>query len=98
MSLEGGVYTIRCKLHDNLVGRHPVEDRSLNPKPVYTLGDGNEPPQWLVEKCEEGYVLRNKGGHAAAIDGKLFAILRDEVIAETWVIQAQPHQGENLYT
>ncbi|KAF3184842.1 hypothetical protein TWF225_005753 [Orbilia oligospora] len=100
MSLESGIYTIKCKLNGNLVGRHLVEDRSGNPKPVYALGAGNEPPQWVVEKCEEGYILSNNGGRAASIDDKLFAILMEEEFdsAETWVIEAQPHQGENLYT
>ncbi|KAK6502517.1 hypothetical protein TWF506_003098 [Arthrobotrys conoides] len=102
MSLESGTYTIKCKLHDNPIGRHLVEDRSLNPKPVYALGtEGNEAPQWTVEKCEEGYILSTRGGRAASIDGKLFAILIEEEIdnAEaSWVIEAQPHQGENLYT
>ncbi|KAF3314528.1 hypothetical protein TWF173_004611 [Orbilia oligospora] len=100
MSLESGIYTIKCKLNDNLVGRHLVEDRSGNPKPVYALGAGNEPLQWVVEKCEEGYILSNNGGRAASIDDKLFAILMEEEFdsAENWVIEAQPHQGENLYT
>ncbi|KAK6336865.1 hypothetical protein TWF718_009654 [Orbilia javanica] len=100
MSLESGVYTIKCKLNGNLVGRHPVEDRSANPKPVYALGADNVPPQWVVERCEEGYTLSNGGGRAASIDGKIFVILVEEEFstAETWVIEAQPHQGENLYT
>ncbi|KAK6507668.1 hypothetical protein TWF481_006091 [Arthrobotrys musiformis] len=96
--LESGLYTIKCKLRDAPVGRHPVEDRTFNPKPVYALGEGNESPQWLVEKCEDGYILTNKGGRAAAIDGALFAILSEEENADKWVIEAQRHQGENLYT
>ncbi|KAK6337293.1 hypothetical protein TWF730_002699 [Orbilia blumenaviensis] len=98
MSLEGGIYTIKCKLQDDFVGRHLVEDRSLNPKPVYALVDSTEPPQWLVEKSEEGYLLCNRGGHATTIESKLFAVLGQDEALEKWAIEAQPHQGDNLYT
>lgn len=39
MTLETGSYIIRSKFNDHEVGRYPIEDRSLLPKPLFVLQD-----------------------------------------------------------
>ena len=41
MSLESGLYVITSKLTSTSVGRYPIEDLSLGPKPVVALPDIN---------------------------------------------------------
>ncbi|CAL1706507.1 unnamed protein product [Somion occarium] len=101
MSLKPGNYEITSAIDGNpIVARHPIEDRSGNPKPVFALPPGIRPlGPWTVEKVSgDKYILKAFGSPTAAIDEKLFAILNDLYPAQEWVVTRIPQAGEDAYT
>ncbi|KAH7888149.1 proteinase inhibitor [Phlebopus sp. FC_14] len=89
MPLEPGTYTITSPALKNweVVSRHRVEDHSLLPKRVLAI-----PPsvasslKWKVECVGEDRYKLSIGGHTAALDDKLYAVLLPEPPAEEWKI------------
>ncbi|KAF5354434.1 hypothetical protein D9757_014723 [Collybiopsis confluens] len=98
-TLSSGTYFIR-----NLrfpVSRFHIEDKSLNPKAVYTLPEGAEEQPWNIERVGDGYILSNPGGApTAAIPHKgqeyLFALLNGERPTK-WKIESVISAGFSLY-
>ncbi|THH32052.1 hypothetical protein EUX98_g2130 [Antrodiella citrinella] len=58
--LEDGMYAIVNHQNDSLVFRHPIEDMSGLPKPVYVLPSSTQPiGLWQLQQKSEGkYVLK----------------------------------------
>ncbi|KAJ3488881.1 hypothetical protein NLI96_g2530 [Meripilus lineatus] len=98
MSLPSGIYTIRSVYDQKAIGRHPIEDRSLLPKPIRALPNSITPPKIVVQKVKDGYQIKAGGNITGRHDGGLFAFLMDIFHGETWKITQQPQHGENVYT
>ncbi|KAJ3488883.1 hypothetical protein NLI96_g2532 [Meripilus lineatus] len=97
MSLQSGTYIIRSVLDKKAIGRHPIEDRSLLPKPVRALPSDVSAPKLVVQKVEDGYHIRAKGDITGRHDGQLYAFLIDAIHGEAWRITEQPQHGKNIY-
>jgi len=98
MSLSSGIYIITSNADGANVGRHPIEDRSLHPKPVLALPKEIDPPKFIVEQNDTGYKLKAHGSPLGVYNNQVFAFLLEESQFENWVITAQPQHGKNVYT
>lgn len=56
MPLETGLYIIRSKIDDREVGRYPIEDRSLGPKPLFALREPIHRPTVSYPKLVYGRI------------------------------------------
>jgi len=57
--IQNGIYEIHNHQSGDIVFRHPVQDRSLFPKPIFALRPGIRPSgRWNVEKKSGGYILK----------------------------------------
>jgi hypothetical protein len=102
--LQSGIYIIFDYRGQGLlnppIGRYPVEDLSLHPKPVYALPghQGFEMPKWVVEKKDKGYRLKAFGAPVGVHNDRLHAFLMDEKEIEEWCINMQPQHGKDVAT
>ncbi|KAK7448420.1 hypothetical protein VKT23_013683 [Stygiomarasmius scandens] len=95
MSLPSGTYIIRNG--DKNVGRRLAEDKSLLPKQVVLLPDGQD-STWEIENIgNDGYLLKNRNSPTANINDQVAALLIDQESAEKWHLEAVPQHGENRY-
>lgn len=100
MSLESGMYNIRCLANNNTVNRFHIEDRSLMPKRILPLksdqDEGMRP--WVILKCGDNtYKMKALGSPVGENDGLLFAFLIGEEQGREWKIEACPQMGENCF-
>ena len=102
--MENGIYVIFDHRGEGLnnppIGRYPVEDLSLQPKPVYSLpsNQGFEFPKWVIEKRDKGCHLKAFGAPVGIHKNQLCAFLLDQPEIEEWVITPRPEHGKNIAT
>ncbi|WP_448268506.1 I66 family serine proteinase inhibitor [Nostoc sp. DSM 114159] len=48
---EEGQYFIQSKSSDNIIGRYPIEDRSLMPKRIVLIPQGLQTSPWIIKKA-----------------------------------------------
>ncbi|EWC44328.1 hypothetical protein DRE_01154 [Drechslerella stenobrocha 248] len=87
---------------DRLVGRHPIEDRSLQPKAIYRLPPGIKPHSpWVIDPNDQGGFIFEAGGATVGARGdQLVAILYgEEDYDKNWFIEpARGGNGAPTYT
>ncbi|KAK2463363.1 hypothetical protein APHAL10511_004619 [Amanita phalloides] len=94
MPLESGLYSI-FSTSGNEVGRHTVEDFSLNPKHVLALPPSVKPVgPWQVERTAKGHYRLSHGAPVAEEGGLLWAFLNDEDNDFDWEVTPK---GANHY-
>ncbi|EAU81236.1 hypothetical protein CC1G_09480 [Coprinopsis cinerea okayama7 len=99
MSITPGTYEITSMVNGLHVGRPLAEDRSLLPKRIRVLPEGNNfGNSWVVEKDDDAYILYCKGAPVAPQEGKLFADLLGNMHDKKWIVTHQPQHGENVFT
>ncbi|KAK2467710.1 hypothetical protein APHAL10511_000005 [Amanita phalloides] len=77
LELEPGLYSI-FSTSGNEVGRHPVEDLSLNPEPVLAHPPSVKPlGPWQVERTANGHYRLSHGAPVAEERRLLWALLND---------------------
>ncbi|KIJ94840.1 hypothetical protein K443DRAFT_683415 [Laccaria amethystina LaAM-08-1] len=95
MALESGTYLITSLAqppHSASIGRNNSEDKSLNPKRVVALPPGVQRAVWDIEALgDDKYILNARDAPTAAIDGLIFAILRDEPAPTKWFLKLNLH-------
>ncbi|KAF3905046.1 hypothetical protein AA313_de0205890 [Arthrobotrys entomopaga] len=79
-SFDGpGIYLITSKKNGNVVSRHMIEDRSLNPKYVLCLPkqDWDEPSFFweIIRSGPDSYAMKNRGATLTDINHDLKAAL-----------------------
>ncbi|THH32055.1 hypothetical protein EUX98_g2133 [Antrodiella citrinella] len=83
-TLESGIYEIRNRATGEVVFRHPIEDKSLLPKPIYSLHPDTRPlGKWeVVKKGGNKFVLKAHGAPTGIrnVDDQrhVYAFLTDE--------------------
>lgn len=93
MSLElvSGSYTISSLSQhgEGNVGRHIIEDKSLNPKRILALPPSFRPVQtWEIEALGNNeYYLKTRGTKTTAINGLIFALLLPEPEPKKWFLK-----------
>lgn len=101
MSLAPGTYVIKCLATNNFIGRDNREDKSLLPKPVFSLPPDSTAPRVTVENAEDDgyYIIKQRGGTFGTDDSALKAFLIIEDGADIcWRITPRPYHGEDVYT
>ncbi|KAK6358009.1 hypothetical protein TWF730_007363 [Orbilia blumenaviensis] len=102
--MENGMYVIFDHRGEGLnnppIGRYPVEDISLSPKPVFSLpsNQGFEFPKWVVEKMDKGYHLKAFGSPVGIHKNQLCAFLLHERDIEEWIVTFRPEHGKDIAT
>ncbi|EDR07642.1 uncharacterized protein LACBIDRAFT_294453 [Laccaria bicolor S238N-H82] len=71
------------------VGRHIIEDKSLNPKRILALPPSFRPVQtWEIEALGNNeYYLKTRGTKTTAINGLIFALLLPEPEPKKWFLK-----------
>ncbi|KIJ94817.1 hypothetical protein K443DRAFT_348098 [Laccaria amethystina LaAM-08-1] len=91
LELESGIYTISSLSQhgEGNVGRHPIEDRSLNPKRILTLPPNIQPVQtWEIEALGNyEYYLKARGAKTTAINNLIYAVLLPEPEPKKWFLK-----------
>ncbi|KAF5378414.1 hypothetical protein D9757_011161 [Collybiopsis confluens] len=98
-SLTAGPHFIRNSV--NPISRAHIEDKSLNPKGVFTLPKGSEEKTWHIEPAGvHGSIFRNGGAPTGTKkEGNkefLFAFLNGEE-PSAWKTEHVPSAGKNSY-
>ncbi|KAK6513552.1 hypothetical protein TWF281_005174 [Arthrobotrys megalospora] len=103
-SMENGIYVIFDHRGEGLnnppIGRYPVEDLSLSPKPIFSLPSnmGFEFPKWVIEKRDKGCRLKAFGAPVGIHKNQLCAYLLNEREIEDWVVTFRSQHGKDVAT
>ncbi|KAK7689074.1 hypothetical protein QCA50_007765 [Cerrena zonata] len=102
MSLQDGYYQIASVTSlQPIIGRNPIEDRSMQPKGVFALPSGTLPLlPWIVKTPlgGQGLVFEAGGAPTAPISDKLYAILQNNIPPMEWVVTPAPAFGPFAYS
>lgn len=83
MTIPTGVYGI-FTTDGTRVNRAAHEVHDVQPKPVFTNTDAQD-PTWVVEKLPNGnYILCAQNAPTTALDGAVFALVIDQVRRTEW--------------
>ncbi|KAK1217307.1 hypothetical protein PQX77_020046 [Marasmius sp. AFHP31] len=94
MSLESGKYEI--KNAETFINRHPIEDRSLNPKRIVSLPEDVQALYpWTVEKVDDKYLLKAGGAPTGEHEGHVYALLMYQEKTEHWVLDPAESPNSN---
>ncbi|KAK7692459.1 hypothetical protein QCA50_004084 [Cerrena zonata] len=97
-TLENGVYAITNNAGNRHVGRFPIEELTLLPKPLMALPRGVEGPNFMIQRSDKGYNIKTFGAPTGVWRNSVSAFLLEADKSQDWIITAQRQHGENVYT
>ncbi|KAK6507641.1 hypothetical protein TWF481_006067 [Arthrobotrys musiformis] len=104
MTMHNGIYVIFDYHGEGLtnppIGRYPVEELNLSPKPVFSLPPNQsfEFPKWILEKRDKGCRLKAFGCPVGIHKNELCAFMLNEKEIEEWQVTFRPQHGKDVAT
>jgi len=90
----------------SIIGRSPKEDKSTNPKPLFSLSDTPAQPTTLAlvqKKDHPHYLIKAGNVSTGVVQGTVKAVVDKNApggpfAAESWLVKAQPGHGDDVFT